>query len=140
MNSSQSNFQNRVPVRTRFSARRLAASLERLETRRLLANAAQLDPVFADNGIATAAFSSELYRDNSEQIVVTPQGKTIAVVNATLGNKQRGVGVARFNADGSLDTTYGTLGTTTVSIGRPRLRYIDTRSGRSPPATVVANR
>jgi uncharacterized delta-60 repeat protein len=52
--------------------------------------------------------------DNSENVAVAIQsdGKVLAVGDAVLGTSR--IAVTRYNADGSLDTTYGTSGTGTV--------------------------
>src|SRR5438552_14047062 len=75
------------------------ALLESLESRRLL-SAGGLDATFGHAGSASAAFSSAKARSNA--MAVGTDGKIVEV-----GTNADNLAVVRYNADGSLDTTFG---------------------------------
>jgi uncharacterized delta-60 repeat protein len=67
-----------------------------------------LDTSFGSGGIATSEFiGSDV--DMSNAVVVQPDGKVIAV-GATSGASTSEFALARYNVDGSLDTSFGTGG------------------------------
>jgi uncharacterized delta-60 repeat protein len=73
-----------------------------------------LDTGFGTGGIAEAdVWSSDSYYETGVGIAVLPDGKIVVGVgsNSTSHDGQPGFGAARFNADGSLDTGFGTSGT-----------------------------
>lgn len=73
------------------------------------------DSSFGGDGVATADFgrNSEGYA----AIAVQPDGKVIAGgITWTLSPSNQMFGLARFNADGSIDTTFGTNGTVTTDV------------------------
>jgi uncharacterized delta-60 repeat protein len=70
--------------------------LEPLEDRRLLSGPGSLDPTFGTGGIVTTAFSGTS-RDSANTVLYQPDGKLIAV----------GTNMARYNSNGTLDTTFG---------------------------------
>jgi uncharacterized delta-60 repeat protein len=72
-----------------------------------------LDTAFGSNGTATASFGSTLGTLGSSWAVIQPDGK-IDVVGASSDNKT--LELARFNTDGSLDTTFGQGGLVTTSL------------------------
>ncbi|GAB4533768.1 MAG: hypothetical protein Fur0018_23340 [Anaerolineales bacterium] len=73
-----------------------------------------LDISFGVGGVVTTALSSQ--DDNIFAVAVQPDGKIVAAGWATIGG--RGVAsVTRYNADGSLDTAFGSHGVVTVSLG-----------------------
>lgn len=65
-----------------------------------------LDPTFGEGGLVTAPDDGF---DSVDVITVQPDGKAIVVGRVDSGNR-RGFALARFNADGSLDTSFGTDG------------------------------
>jgi len=100
---------------------RLASQINRrffaepLESRTLL-NAADLDTTFGSAGIATTQFSG--YGSSSVQAVaLQSDGKLIAVGRSVASVGVIRVAIARYNTDGSLDTTFGTGGTEQLAIG-----------------------
>ncbi len=84
-----------------------------------------LDTTFDGDGAAVAdiglaAFSTALLSDVLTDIVIQPNGKIVAVGN-TLGNNVLGtsirhISIARFNTNGSLDTTFGRGGVNDSSV------------------------
>jgi uncharacterized delta-60 repeat protein len=81
--------------------------VERLEERALL-NAGDFDPTFGTSGIATHQFTGP-GNNQAEAAVVQTDGKLVVVgdVNVVNPSGPAGVNMARFNADGSLDATFG---------------------------------
>ncbi len=105
--------------RARLAHRRFSTSwTERLEARRLLSDVAQLDPTFADNGIALTGFTNE--NPYGAAVVCTSAGKPIIAVNQAYSGPDftTGLNLARFNTDGSLDTSFGNQGNVSVAIDR----------------------
>jgi uncharacterized delta-60 repeat protein len=62
-----------------------------------------LDPTFGNGGIVTTDFGNS--NDSAEEVVVQPDGKIVVA-----GTRGQDFGAARYNADGSLDATFGTGG------------------------------
>src|SRR5262249_16636553 len=103
-------------------ARRLPPSrklrLEVLEDRSLL-SAGALDPSFGNGaGYVTTSLSSS--SDLGWAALVPADGKIITAGEVTTSTKSY-FGVARYNADGSLDTSFGTGGIAQASFGSKRL-------------------
>jgi uncharacterized delta-60 repeat protein len=96
------------------SARRARgpAPIECLEPRTLLA-ASLLDPSFGGgDGLASADFRGG--DDEAVKVVVLADGKLLVAGTATSAANGRDIAVARFNPDGTPDTTFGTGGKTTT--------------------------
>ncbi len=75
-----------------------------------------IDASFGFSGMAYANFTSSLYsRDQGSGIAVQTDGK-IVISGSAYGNFREYTGVARFLSDGTLDTTFGINGRTTVSV------------------------
>src|SRR4051812_168447 len=85
---------------------------ECLEGRRLLSSASSLDPSFGNAGVVTTTFGSDAGTEAAKGIAVTDNGKIITASKISIGAGQ-GVGIARFNADGTPDTTFGIDGQVT---------------------------
>lgn len=66
-----------------------------------------LDTTFGDDGIVTTDFSGDT--DVGQAIYIQPDGKII-VVGKTWGGSNYDFALARYNQDGSLDTTFGAEG------------------------------
>lgn len=89
--------------KTALRAHRRRGRLECLEQRSLLA-VGVLDTTFGNGGVAATTIgtgNADLF-----DMAIAPGGKLVAVGLA----QGQGYAVARYNADGSLDTTFGTLG------------------------------
>jgi uncharacterized delta-60 repeat protein len=70
-----------------------------------------LDPSFHHDGLATTRFPDEFGGDaNAWAVEVQPDGRTVAV-----GSAGTGFGVARYNVDGTLDSSFGGDGRATTS-------------------------
>jgi uncharacterized delta-60 repeat protein len=82
---------------------------EPLEDRCLL-SAGSLDPTFGNSGVVTTDFNPSLY---VKDVAIQSDGKVIAA-GATSGG---GFGIARYNSDGSLDTSFGSGGLATGPAG-----------------------
>jgi uncharacterized delta-60 repeat protein len=75
------------------------------------------DASFGANGVATVLLTPSSQTDFGSAVAVQPNGKV--VVAGHIGPNGRGgqVGVARLNADGTLDTAFGTNGVVKLSLG-----------------------
>jgi uncharacterized delta-60 repeat protein len=71
---------------------------------------------FGTGGIAKAWFTTDA--DTARGIALQPDGRIVVVGLARVGSTFD-FGAARFNADGSLDTTFGTAGRTAVDVDGP---------------------
>lgn len=100
----------RSSVRRRNARRRFGA--ESLEARTMLA-AGGLDPTFGSGGFVTTPVGSD---GSATKVLVEPDGKIVAAGSATVGGRNEFT-LIRYNADGSLDTTFGTAGVVTTAIG-----------------------
>ncbi|MFO1485837.1 MAG: Ig-like domain-containing protein [Verrucomicrobiaceae bacterium] len=76
-------------------------------TARLLAAPGDLDPTFGSGGIVTASIGTG--NDVATSMVVQPDGK-IVVAGHTLNGGNYDFALARFNSDGTLDTTFNGTG------------------------------
>ncbi len=75
--------------------------------------AGALDPTFGSGGVATAAIGTSA---DAYALGIQDDGKIVAAGRARPGRASNfDVAAARFNADGTLDPTFGTSGTTTTS-------------------------
>lgn len=106
------------------------------------ADPADLDPTFGNGGKVTVPFSGGSSEANA--VLVQPDGKIVAA-----GNTAADFALVRCNADGSLDTTFGTGGIVTtdfdggVDVAHGVVRQADGNlvvagSGSSPAALVLA--
>ena len=71
-------------------------------------HALSLDPTFGTGGVATLGFATS--SDHLRDLAIQPDGKIVAA-----GDTSGGMLVARVNADGSLDASFGAGGYVTVS-------------------------
>lgn len=86
--------------------------LEGLESRAYLA-AGGLDPSFGNGGKSIVQFLGGSI-DYTHAVAVQKDGKIVVCGDSTPGDGGTGIGVARFNADGTLDTSFGQGGQTLV--------------------------
>jgi uncharacterized delta-60 repeat protein len=105
----------RPASRSRPPSRRLA--VEPLEDRVTPSTGGLLDPTFGSGGQVLSSFSNNW--DEARAVVAQPDGKiVIAGDTAVLGSRTGGdFLVARYNADGSLDTSFGSGGHTATGFG-----------------------
>ena len=77
-----------------------------------------LDTTFDGDGIVTTAVSGTTIGANSVffDVVIQPDGKIVAAGNASIGGNQN-FAVVRYNANGSLDTTFGANGIVITDFG-----------------------
>ncbi len=76
-----------------------------------------LDPSFSGDGIATTAFNPGISdRDFAHSVAVQSDGKIVVVGSTQTESRQDDFAVARYNADGSLDTTFSEDGMVTTDI------------------------
>src|SRR5499427_1766365 len=75
-----------------------------------------LDASFGTGGIVTTAFDFPGNFDRVSTFIRQPDGKFVAV-GSTVGNPFANFALARFNADGTLDTSFGTGGIVTTGFG-----------------------
>ncbi len=102
------NPSQRTASRARLTApaRRAAAVLfEPIERRVLMSAAGQPDPAFGTNGTATDGAAAAVNGGSPVAQAVQPDGKI--VVESNTANK---ITLTRFNADGSVDASFGTAG------------------------------
>jgi uncharacterized delta-60 repeat protein len=107
----------------------MTTRLETLESRRLL-SAGQIDASFGASGFTMLDLNGEA--ETIAQILPAPGGKFLAFGKADGGNE---LVIARFSADGALDTTFATGGKaeTTVAVpnmGDPGAIAVDQTSGK----------
>ncbi|HEV3343498.1 MAG TPA: hypothetical protein VG125_24205, partial [Pirellulales bacterium] len=99
---------------------RTTLNVEPLEERTLL-NAGFLDTSFGNNGIATINLGSSYQSSSAAAVVAEPNGQIVAAGTAITTQLQGNPGefmVARFNNDGSLDTSFGGKGYVISFLGR----------------------
>jgi uncharacterized delta-60 repeat protein len=91
----------------------LIFSILLIASQQAAAQAGHLDPTFGNGGIVTTDFGDQTQSSNlatANAVAIQPDGK-IVVCGGVPGSKGFAVpGVARYNTDGSLDTTFGTGG------------------------------
>jgi uncharacterized delta-60 repeat protein len=73
-----------------------------------------LDTTFGNFGIVITAFGNG--NDSATKVAIQGDGK-IVVAGVTFNGANEDFAMARYNTDGSLDTTFGNLGKVTTSIG-----------------------
>lgn len=71
-----------------------------------------LDPTFDGDGIATTSFGAG--SDQGRALAIQADGKIVVAGYSNIGGSDNDFAVARYNADGSLDTTFDTDGRVTV--------------------------
>jgi uncharacterized delta-60 repeat protein len=76
--------------------------------------AGDLDPTFGIGGRVTTDFGGF---DQAHAVAVQPDGKVVVAGSSILGFSSGHVVLARYNPDGSLDTTFGMGGTVTTDFG-----------------------
>ncbi len=74
-----------------------------------------LDPTFGTGGFVLNSFTAG--QDRAQAAVLQPDGKIIAVGAVQIGGSNFDFALARYNSDGSLDTTFGTSGLATTNFG-----------------------
>jgi len=74
-----------------------------------------LDPTFGMGGKVTTAVGTE---DRGNAMVLQPDGKIVVGGRTRPGATRYDFALARYNADGSLDTSFGTGGTVLTSLNR----------------------
>jgi uncharacterized delta-60 repeat protein len=85
--------------------------LEGLEERTLL-SPGDLDPTFGNGGLVITPFPGyPQVRSSARSVAVQPDGRLVVAGNAGPSNAPRsGIALARYDSDGSLDTSFGTGG------------------------------
>ena len=73
-----------------------------------------LDPSFGNGGMVQIAMGTE---DRANAMVLQPDGKLVVAGKTRLGAVRFDYVIARFNTNGSLDTTFGTGGKVVTSLG-----------------------
>jgi uncharacterized delta-60 repeat protein len=73
-----------------------------------------LDPTFGAGGKVTTSFEGG---GSGRDIVVQPDGKLVAAGAARTSSGNAGFGLARFNTDGSVDSSFGSNGTVLTDFG-----------------------
>jgi uncharacterized delta-60 repeat protein len=86
--------------------------LEELERRDLL-SPGDLDTTFNGTGIVDFSFG---FTDHLRASVIQTDGKIIAAGDSDFGSNHANLALARFNSDGSLDTTFGSQGRVTTEV------------------------
>jgi len=107
--------------------RRSRPRIEALEIRTLLSGAGALDPTFGGGyGDATISLGLQYrsglgaFNDGPDSVIAELNGK-IVVSGTVQGDDGRLLAVARFNADGSPDDSFGSLGQVQLPISDPEV-------------------
>ena len=94
---------------------------EALEGRQLLSAAGTLDPTFGTNGVALTTLSTSTYPDESaHDVQIQTDGKIVVAGYAATAKTSNDFALARYNANGSLDTTFGSGGKIRTDFGGTR--------------------
>ncbi len=103
------NHRSKANSRRRQRKSRVGARMEPLETRCLLSAAGQLDPTFGQGGAMLVDYGVEAY---TAQVALQQDGKIVAVGGTATSDTPDGDdwSIARVNADGTMDTSFGTGG------------------------------
>lgn len=86
--------------------------LEELERRDLLSSG-DLDTTFNGTGIVDFNFG---FTDHLRASVIQSNGQIVAAGDSDFGSNHANLALARFNSDGSLDTTFGSQGRVTTDV------------------------
>jgi uncharacterized delta-60 repeat protein len=108
----------RAPVRRKpvLWRRRFRPCLELLESRTLLSSPGSLDPHFGNDGLVSTSFGGAY--DSAATVLTQPDGKVVAVgTDYTANFATSQIALARYNKDGSLDTSFGSGGKVLISVG-----------------------
>ena len=76
-----------------------------------------LDTTFGGDGIVTTPVGPDSKEDTANALVLQPDGKIVAAGGASADGGRRDFALVRYNADGTLDTTFGSGGIVTTTIG-----------------------
>lgn len=76
-----------------------------------------LDPTFGTGGRVSTAFNNGGASDEAQAVAVQPDGKIVVVGTSDQGATGFDFALARYNPDGSLDTTFGNAGRVTTAFG-----------------------
>ncbi|ARN22754.1 hypothetical protein [Piscinibacter gummiphilus] len=76
-----------------------------------------LDPGFGNGGRVATAFGNAGRSDEAQAVAVQPDGKILVAGSSDQGATGYDFALARYNTDGSLDTTFGNGGRVTTSFG-----------------------
>jgi uncharacterized delta-60 repeat protein len=114
------NSMNRIKRPLRDLSRRVSLGVQQLEPRAVPA-VGGLDATFAGTGTRSFAFLGPADAEKAAAVAVQPDGKIVAVgtFNFNGAASDSDFAIARFNNDGSLDTSFGNGGRVTVSFGFP---------------------
>lgn len=91
-----------------------ALSTNKIFDFRTISPSAQYDVLFSTNGYDTQAHSTTDY-DDFEDVVLQSDGKMVAVGTVYSGGNQD-ILIVRYDSSGTIDTTFGTNGVTSVNI------------------------
>lgn len=76
-----------------------------------------LDPAFGNGGKVFTAFNNGNASDEAQAVAVQPDGKILVAGASEQGATGYDFAIARYNADGTLDTSFGNGGRVTTSFG-----------------------
>lgn len=82
------------------------------------AQSGALDTGFGQNGFVVDSFSSDY--DAAERVIVQPDGKIIIMGDTGMGSVQK-MAIARYNADGSPDTSFANDGKLVFNVSFPKI-------------------
>lgn len=103
---------------------------------RTIGASAAYDILFSSNGYDSQALHATGY-DDFEDAVTQSDGDIVAVGTAYNGSDQD-IAIMRYNSDGTVDTTFGTNGVTTVNIGSSSNDYANGVALQSDGKILVA--
>src|SRR5205823_5199649 len=76
-----------------------------------------LDTTFGSGGTVTTNFGPGATYDDADGVAIQSDGKIVVAGTCNRGGSDNVFAVARYNADGSLDSTFGSGGTVTTDFG-----------------------
>jgi uncharacterized delta-60 repeat protein len=100
----------------KHGAARFRPRLEALEDRTLLSAPGTLDSTFGSGGIVSISLSSSLPTEHLYAIGIDASGKILAAGAASFGGNNPVFALARFNTNGTLDTSFGSQGVVLTNV------------------------
>ena len=106
-------------MKAKRKCHRTILRVEALEDR-CVASAGALDPTFGSGGTVTTSFGNTYSNAHARALAIQPNGQIVAGGDSTNGSFMQGYfDLARYNANGSLDSTFGSKGLVQTKFASP---------------------